>query len=149
MSEAEFSRRVEDAIAKTQAALADGFDAADVAVLVREAVEAAEALDDLAGTEKRQFAIEFVCGLVDKFFASATPQIEELVERIDWPLLPDAIEESVIDPWVKKLAVPYARDLLKLSIPSMVDLVVDATKGAVDVNRDNGVNGVSFPGSHA
>ena len=136
MSEPEFNERIEDAIAKTAEALADGFDASDVSVLVREAVETAEALDDLEGPAKRTLAIEFACGLVDRFFHKATPEIEALVERVDWPLLPDAIEAAVIDPWVKKLAVPYARDLIKLAIPSMVDLVVDAAKGKIRVNTE-------------
>jgi hypothetical protein len=131
----EFTGRIEDAIGKTAEALADGFDVPDLHVLVREAVECAEALDDLDGPAKRRCAIEFASELVDTFFTVSTPTIEKLVENVDWPLLPEAVERAVIDPWVRKLAVPYARDLIKTAIPYLVDLVVDATKGAVKVNE--------------
>jgi hypothetical protein len=130
----EFNDKVEQAIAKTADALADGFDASDVSVLVREAVEVAEGLDSLDGPAKRKLAIEFAGTLVDKFFTEATPQIEQLVKDVDWPFLTDGMEAALVDPIVKKFAVPYARDLLKLAIPSMVDLVVDASKGFVNVN---------------
>jgi len=129
-----FSQRVEEALAKTAEALADGFDATDVSVIVREAVETAEAFDDLNGPEKRKLAINFASALIDKFFQSSTPSIEKLVEKIDWPLLPDSVEAAVIDPWVKKLAVPFARDLVKSAIPSLVDLAVDASKGKLKLN---------------
>lgn len=135
MAKEEFNALVEAAIARTAVALADGFDASDVAVLVKEAVEVAEALDDLDGPAKRELAIEFASTLVDQFFCEATPQIEKLVADVDWPLLPESVEAAVIDPWVKTIAVPYARDLIKLAIPSMVDLVVDAAKGALAVNE--------------
>ena len=131
-----FNSRAEEAIAKVHAALADGFDAGDVSVLVRESVEFAEAMGGMSGPQKRELAIAFTCDLIDKFFHSGTPRIEQLVEAIDWPLLPDAIEAAVIDPWVKKLAVPYAKGLLKSVVPSLVDLVVDAAKGKVNVNKE-------------
>ncbi len=133
----EFNERVEVAIDRTSKALADGFDAGDVAVLVREAVEVAEGLDGLTGQEKRAIAIGFVYSLLDQFFESATPQIEKLVADVDWPLLPDSVEAAVVDPWVRKIAVPYARDLIKLAVPSMIDLVVEATAGRVKVNEPN------------
>jgi len=136
MSAPEFPPAVEAAIARVTEALADGFDAEDVALLVREAVEVAEKLDDLDGPSKRAMAIAFSSDLVDKFFGDSTPKIAELVEAIDWPWLTDGMEKAIVDPIVLKFAVPYARDLVKLAIPGLVDLVVKATKGGVAVNAE-------------
>lgn len=133
---AKFTGRIEDAIAKTAEALADGFDVEDVALLLKEAVECAEALDDLDGPQKRACAIEFAEELINMLFSAGTPAIDKLVEDVDWPLIPEGIERAVIDPWVKKLALPYARDLVKLMIPTLADLIVEATKGSVKVNEN-------------
>jgi len=138
MSAPEFDARIEEALAKTMEALADGFDAEDVAVLVREAVEIADTVGDLDGfdgPEKRELAVSFACNLIDKFFSSATPQIASMVEAVDWPWITDGMEKAIVDPLVLKFAVPYARDLIKSTIPSLVDLVVNATKGKIAVNK--------------
>ncbi len=138
MSAAEFPTRVEESIARIHAAMADRFDVSDLSVLIREAVEVAETLDDLKPTEKRALAIAFVCDLIDKFFTGQTPAIEKLIEDVDWPWLTDGMERTLVDPIVKRFAVPFAKDLLKLSIPYLVDLVVDATSGKVAVNQGEG-----------
>jgi len=64
-------------------ALSDGFHLRDLAVVLREAVELAERIGDLSGTEKRDLAVSFV---------------REVVKRTDGPgpdLLLDPILEAI------------------------------------------------------
>ncbi len=64
-------------------ALSDGFHLRDLAVVLREAVELAERIGDLSGTEKRDLAVSFA---------------REVVKRTDGPgpdLLLDPILEAI------------------------------------------------------
>ena len=73
--------------------LRDGFHLRDLAVVLREAVELAERIGDLSGTEKRDLAVSFV---------------REVVKRTDGPgpdLLLDPILEAIA-PALIDLLVP-------------------------------------------
>lgn len=132
--------RLEAAISEVAATLADGFDpAADVAVLIRQAVEIAEAFGDLDGTEKKALALAFLERVLDECFDAATPAIEKMVEDLDLPG-PEVIERLVWDPLLKSVAPKLLRPAIKASLPRLVDLVVDAAGGKLLVNAKKGTS---------
>lgn len=127
--------RLDAAIARVAETLGDGFDpSTDVAVLIREAVEIAEAFGDLDGTEKKALALAFLERVLDECFDAATPAIEKMVEDLDLPG-PEALERMVWDPLLKSVAPKLLRPALKASLPRLVDLVIDASQGKLQVNR--------------
>ncbi|KKM19883.1 hypothetical protein LCGC14_1651110 [marine sediment metagenome] len=105
--------RLDAAITKVAETLSDGFDpSADVAVLIREAVEIAEAFGDLDGTEKKALALAFLGRVIDECFEAATPAIEEMVEALDLPG-PEALERVLWDPLLKAVAPKLLKPALK------------------------------------
>ncbi len=127
--------RLEAAITRIADAVRDSFDVEDIAVIVHESVEVAEAFGDLDGTEKKALALALGERLVDEFFTTATPAIERMVAHIDWPLLTDGMEAAIIDPLVAKVAPHLLKPALKASLPALVDLVISAHNGGLKLNN--------------
>jgi len=128
--------RLEASISRVADALRDDFDVEDIAILVREAVEIAEAFEDLDGSEKKALALAFLERVVDDFFATATPALEKMVEDLDLPG-PAWLERAAFDPIVKAIAPALLRPALKAALPALVDLVVNASRGALDINMED------------
>jgi len=122
------------AIEETTAALADGLDVSDLAVLVRNGVEIADQLDDIPGEKKRELALAYASELLDEFWEKATPKMQEAIAAIDIPWIPEGIESSMIDPLIAKYAPELVKHFAKQALPSFVDLVVDASRGKIQVN---------------
>jgi len=118
-------------------AVSDGVDVEDVALIVRKSMEVAEQLGDVPGADKSKFALDFASNLIDKFFVAATPALERAIEAIDIPFLPEAVEAATVDPLLKAWAPGLLRAAIKASLPSLFDLVVSATRGELDVNKDD------------
>lgn len=125
------AERFEKAIRDSAAALADGFQVADLSTLLKDAVELADTCDELSGSEKRALAIKYVEALIDRVSGDS---VEQWVRDLDLPG-PEWVEEKLWDPLLIKVAVPLVRRGLKSVVPSLIDLVVDATKGTLNVNR--------------
>jgi len=100
---------------------------------VREAVEIAEAFGDLDGTEKKALALAFLERVIDECFDAATPAIEAMVVALDLPG-PDALEALVWDPLLKAVAPKLLKPALLACLPKLVDLVVDASRGGLELN---------------
>lgn len=127
--------KLEGAIARVADTLADGFDpTADLAVLVREAVEIAEAFGDLDGTEKKALALAFLERVIDECFDAATPAIEAMVVELDLPG-PEWVERTVFDPMLKAIAPKLLKPAMLACLPKLVDLVIDASRGGLALNQ--------------
>lgn len=125
-------RQLDRSMERVATALADGLQAEDVAVLVRESVEAAEAVGAAwSGPEKRRFAVMLYGRLLDL----AEPRVREavgvIVRATDGPG-PDAL----VDPVVERYAPPILMAGLRMIGPRMIDLVVEASAGRIDVNAE-------------
>lgn len=129
----EAEARLEAAIERVAIALKDKFDVGDIAVILREAVEIAEAFDDLQPTEKKALALAFMERLIDRFFEDTTPAIDKLIEDLDLPG-PEWIEKVVWDPLLKSIAPKLLKPALKKSLPALVDLLVSAHNGELKLN---------------
>ena len=125
--------RLEAAITRIADAVRDSFDVEDVAVIVRESVEVAEAFGDLDGTEKKALALALGERLVDEFFDRATPSLERMVVSLDLPG-PEWLERTLWDPALKLVAPKLLKPALKASLPALVELVISAHNGALKLN---------------
>lgn len=128
--------RIEACIDRVAALLADGLQVDDAAVLIREAVECAEAIGEvekLNGTEKRALALD----LVDRFVRIAEPQVQAFVDK-----LADSTDgpgpDWLVDPILKRTAVPIVAATLRHLAPSLVDLLVEASRGGLALNKRQG-----------
>jgi len=126
--------KLDKAIEDTTAALADGLDASDLATLIRSGIEVAESMDGIKGEEKAAVVLAFAEDLIEKFWDTATPAMAAAIKAIDIPYIPEGIEDTVIDPLLEKAAPPILKHFVKLALPSLVKLVVDASRGGVQVN---------------
>jgi len=127
--------KLEAAIARVADTLADGFDpTADLAILVRESVEIAETFGDLDGTEKKALALAFLKRVITECFDAATPAIEAMVVALDLPG-PEWIERTVFDPMLKAIAPKLLKPALLACLPKLIDLVVDASSGGLELNQ--------------
>lgn len=132
---ADTEARLEAAIANVANTLADGFDPlTDVAVLIEQAVEVADAFDDMDGVARKALALAFLERVIEQSFDAATPAIDAMVESLDLPG-PEIFERLVWDPALKAIAPKILKPALLASLPKLVDLVVDATAGKINVNR--------------
>lgn len=123
--------KLEQSLERITRAVADGLDLEDLPVLVEESMRVAEQLDDVPGEQKGEFAKSFALALFDKFFASGSPRLNELIEAIDVPLLPEAVERVTIDPILKAWAPSLLRSALAELLPRLFTLVADASHGRV------------------
>lgn len=128
--------KVEASLDRIAGALADGWDVSDLALVVRESMEVAEHLEHANGAAKQQFATEFASALLDQFLASCTPKLDKLIEEIDVPFLPEAIERVTVDPILKKWAPLLIQRVAEKALPSLFTLVVDASRGKISVNTE-------------
>jgi hypothetical protein len=126
---------INKAIAETTEALADGIGVADIALLVKNGVEIAEQLDDVPGPKKRELALAYAGELLDEFWGKATPAMLEGIAKIDIPWVPEGVEAAVIDPLIAAYAPDLLRHFAKLALPSLIDLVISATRGEIKVNQ--------------
>lgn len=115
-------------------AVHDGVDVEDVALVVRKSMEVAEKLDDVSGADKSAFAETLAAALLDRFLAQCTPALAQLIEEIDVPFLPEAVERATIDPLLRAWTPTLLRAVLRRALPSLFTLVVDATRGELAVN---------------
>lgn len=88
--------------------LKQGMDAFGLVALFRDGMEVAEAFQDMTGPEREEFVLEYVSTVIR--------------EAPDLPG-PDVVTEFVLL-WV-----------VRECGPALIRLVVDATRGALDVNR--------------
>lgn len=129
--------RISEACERVGKAIGDGFDPADLGVIVREAVEVAEAIGELHsldGPGKRAVAVI----LFNRFVELAQPHLQRaidlLVDTTDGPG-PDVI----VDPLAKRVAPMVVVKMFEMFGPGILDLVVEASAGRVKVN--SGVEG--------
>lgn len=127
--------RLEAAITRVADAVRDGFDVADIAIIVREGVEIAESFGDLTSTEKKALALAFGERLIDEFFDTATPAIEKMVVELDLPG-PEWFERTVWDPALTLIAPKLLKPALKSALPALVDLVISAHNGALQLKTN-------------
>ena len=71
--------------------------------------------------------------VIDEGFDAAIPAIEKMVVDLDLPG-PEWIERTVFDPLLKRIAPSLLKPALKASLPQLVDLVIDASRGMVSIN---------------
>lgn len=125
-------RHLDESLERCALALADGLQAEDVAVLVRESVEAAEAVGATwNGPEKRRFAVMLYGRLLDLAAARVGEAVSAIVRATDGPG-PDAF----VDPIVERYAPGILMAGLRLVGPKLIDLVVEASAGRVAVNQE-------------
>lgn len=127
---------IAQAVEETTAALADGLDVGDVALLVKNGVEIAERLDDVPPEKKRELALSYASELLDEFWSSATPAMRKGIAELDIPWVPEGVEAAIIDPVVAAYAPTLLKHFVKLALPSIVDLVITASRGGVQVNTE-------------
>lgn len=128
---AEFTEaRLNECLAELREVFADGFQFSDLAMLVKVATEFVE-LSKLTGPEKRAAAVL----LMERFIDGVDlDRVEEFVRRLDLPG-PEILEDNVWDPILLKYAIPLLKDTLKAHLPTLIDLIVSATKGKLKINE--------------
>lgn len=97
------------AVAKVVECFKDGFQFSDIITAVRTASEIAEQFTGLPGDEKKAFVVE----VVKKAYKEVDPNL---------PWIPEPVET-----WVENY-------VLNNLVPSVIELIVDVTKGKVKVN---------------
>lgn len=102
------------AVAKVVECFEDGFQFSDIVTAVKTACEIAEQFTGLPGDEKEKFVVE----VIGKAYREVNPNV---------PWIPEPFET-----WIEN----YVLDNL---VPSVVKLLVDATKGKVKVNTSPAV----------
>jgi len=125
----DFTDKLNAALDEIAAAVNGGVDLSDLPLIAAKSMEVAEQLDDVTGEEKARFANDFACELIDRFLVDATPELVALVQSIDVPFLPEAIERVTFDPVVLKWAPLVVRAVVKLMLPALFALVISAAKG--------------------
>lgn len=103
------SDRTVEAVKKVVECFTDGFQFSDILTAVRTAAEIAEQFTGLPGDEKKDFVVE----VIRKAYREVNPDV---------PWIPEPFET-----WVEN----YILDNL---VPSVIELIVDVTKGKVKVN---------------
>jgi len=130
------AKKLLDSMNEAKSLLAEGgFDLGDLPHLIRLSAEAAESFKDLDRIEKRAIAETFAGDLIDELLVEATPKVIELIQSIDIPFLPEAIERVTFDPFAIKWSPLLIRAAVKLLLPGFFDLIVSASKGEVAINR--------------
>lgn len=119
---------VEQAIDDLAHVFNGGFDFKDLRLVVLKAVQVAELLQDVAGEDKREFAAEFAAQLLEKHLDECPKQVAELIQAIDIPYLPEALERTLVDPVLERMAAQLVRELVLASLPGLCDLVVSMSK---------------------
>ena len=132
MNPVERIQGIVDATAKT---VQGGISFEDMGQIVRGAVETAEIVGpDLLGKEKRKLAELYCCKLIDRFFDRSSDKLDKWIEDLDLPG-PEWLERAAWDPLLKRLAPQIVKPMLKAAVPNLLDLVIDATRGKVKVNK--------------
>ena len=125
--------RLDAAIDSAALALKDGLTFDDIPKLIRSGVEVAETFDGLTGAEKRDLVQRYVAELVG-FALEDSPQLAEWVANLDIPYVPEGVEAVVVDPLIRAVLPPVLRPILLSLVPGVVEAVLDASKGGVQVN---------------
>jgi len=97
------------AVEQVVACFSDGFHFADIVKAVRVAAEIAESITALPGDQRKAFVVD----VIRQAYRKANPDI---------PWVPEPVET-----WVEN----YVLDNL---VPSLIELIIDATKGRINVN---------------
>ena len=116
-------------------ALVGGFDLGDVTLIVKKSMEVADLITEGTGEEKAAFAKRFAHELLREQLGSCGPKLSALIEAVDIPFMPEAMERAVVDPILKAWAPVVLRAALDEILPGIFDLVVAATRGEVSVNK--------------
>ena len=61
-------------------------------------------------------------------------QVEGIAD-LDIPWVPEGVEAKVIDPLIAAYAPDLLRHFTKLALPSLIDLVISASRGELKVNQ--------------
>ena len=134
MTPEEMTARIDQAIQESAEVLVDGLQPGDISILVRNGVELADNYAELSGERKREFAVTYASALIDEHLTADNPHLQRCVRELDLPG-PDWIEAAVWDPLLIRIAPDLLRPIIKEALPRLFDLVVDATRGRVAVNR--------------
>jgi hypothetical protein len=111
----------------------DNFSLGDIGEVVKHSMEIAEEASDLSGEAKKKFAHDLTLKLTKKLIGSIKPKLDEWVEDLDLPG-PEWLEEIVWEPVLKAALPELIPVILDKVVPSVIDLVVAATKGDLGIN---------------
>lgn len=134
MTPEEMRERIDRATAETAEVLADGLQPHDIAILVRNGAELADAYEELDGSEKKAFAVAYATELLTEHLTSDNPNLVACIKKLDLPG-PEFIEAAVWDPLLIKVVPDLLRPIIIDALPGLFDLVVGATRGELKVNR--------------
>ena len=105
----------------------------DIGQIVKHSMEIAEEASGLTGEAKRDFAHNLTLKLTKKLVDSIKPKLDEWVEDLDLPG-PEWLEKIIWEPVLKAAVPELIPVILDKVVPSVIDLVVSATKGDLGIN---------------
>ena len=106
----------------------------DIGKVIRHSMEIAEEASDMTGAEKKEFAANLSSKLSKQLLESIQPKLDKWVEDLDLPG-PEWLEKAMWDPMLKAAVPSLVPVILDRVVPSVIDLVVDATKGKLFINK--------------
>ena len=105
----------------------------DIGKVIKHSMEIAEEASDMTGAEKKEFAANLSSKLSKQLLESIQPKLDKWVEDLDLPG-PEWLEKAMWDPMLKAAVPSLVPVILDRVVPSVIDLVVDATKGKLFIN---------------
>ena len=106
----------------------------DIGKVIKHSMEIAEEASDMTGAEKKDFAANLSSKLSKQLLKSIQPKLDKWVEELDLPG-PEWLEKAMWDPMLKAAVPSLVPVILDRVVPSVIDLVVDATKGKLFINK--------------
>ena len=106
----------------------------DIGKVIKHSMEIAEEASDMTGAEKKEFAANLSSKLSKQLLESIQPKLDKWVEDLDLPG-PEWLEKAMWDPMLKAAVPSLVPVILDRVVPSVIDLVVDATKGKLFINK--------------
>lgn len=106
----------------------------DIGKVIKHSMEIAEEASDMTGAEKKEFAAKLSSKLSKQLLKSIQPKLDKWVEDLDLPG-PEWLEKAMWDPMLKAAVPSLVPVILDRVVPSVIDLVVDATKGKLFINK--------------
>ena len=106
----------------------------DIGKGIKHSMEIAEEASDMTGAEKKEFAANLSSKLSKQLLESIQPKLDKWVEDLDLPG-PEWLEKAMWDPMLKAAVPSLVPVILDRVVPSVIDLVVDATKGKLFINK--------------
>jgi hypothetical protein len=120
----------EEALKRAAAAIraelgeADGFSWEDIPDVVRVGTEVVETIGGMTGEQKKAAVLATIRPIYEE-------KLKGLLDKHDMPWVPAALERSIVDPMLLQTSL-WAFDQI---VPSLIDLVVDASKGKLNLNK--------------